>query len=997
MNSRAANSGGSAGPVPPPPPIEFFLVLPDGSCTPATSKTCKIVMKQARSEARKQAKIKRHEKAIELQMALEDRAAARRLLQELAEIERDRIRYAARFKVRVRPEKPGTLTSPVTKRLTLTPMKAPRTPSQRPASSWVIDDFGMRGIIWQQSYLGRKSPNFYRGAARDSWEYDVRDEAVLLDAAGEPIIISSMGDDWVEIGAAWQAMEDASTRKNAKIQIRAIAPFDSDMGQDEMVAALKHFCETILEPLGLPYSAVIHAPPVHGDERNFHPHLAFSLRPMRRVEAYCWDVADEVRGEFDGKDGVQMLRHLWAHSMSEAAEQARRNMRYTGLGYGARGLDLEAGTHLGEGRSAIVARGGHVWSHERNRIRNARNAARRAIRDADHKIAALTKVRDTALARMAAERGDASPGRKRVVAERPQVPVVRRVANVSVGPVLRYVPSVDAAPVRRIGVPEPSVAPRSVAMSTIASAAIPRQASRAVDRQPASSRVSAFEPLIGSVGLIASRPANIAPTALTASIRPPVELSPRRSATYKLDDPSNRNVSRLSSAAPAVLSAWQGVGRGPGLARAPSASVAARPAKRLQLAIRSEQRPDPILAQVEAMLLAIRQLIERQRQRARATSVRKDWQETNTEQHVAQAPMPAVAYPEPLAAPTPLSSAQPDMAGSVAQPPAVQAARWRAGRIAVQKNPSAPAPVLPSRKWFERNPGQTWSEQAANAEALDRRRLAHIERIDPYVVDLRDGSFDIAPAAMAATGVTSDWVQQFDVQQGLAMIRSRQQTLVSALAAEAERRPLAFVRHGARFWPRDLALAQLARLDRWSQDEGFQNDVHEIAQAVRTAHDRSDKERRAREVARPAASRVAPTKPFKPIADGFGGMRDTPPPVFRFEDVGVRAAAFDKATGHPSKSLLMLLRYCGEHPHNIAFAADGRLTGENVPKLIDPLIRMWRHDDRIQALVVETVSASRKAGRAVWPPQHAAAIRALLPAAEPRWTPPSDRDLSLSR
>ncbi len=371
-------------------------------------------MKQARSEARKQAKIKRHEKAVELQMALEDRAAARRLLAELAETERDRIRYAARFKVRVRPEKPDTRTSPVTKRLTVTAMKAPRTlgGDQRLASSWVVDDFGMRGIIWQQSYLGRRSPSFYRGAARDNWEYDVRDEAVLLDAAGEPIIISNMGEDWVEIGAAWQAMEDDSTRKNAKIQIRAIAPFDSDMGQGEMVAALRHFCETVLEPLGLSYSAVIHAPPEHGDERNFHPHLAFSLRPMRRVEAYSWDVADEVRGELDGKDGVQMLRHLWAHSMSEAAERAQRNMRYTSLGYGARGLDLEAGSHLGEGRSAIVARGGQVWAHERNRIRNARNAVRRAIRDADKKIAALSKVRDAAIAQMAAERSEAPPGRK---------------------------------------------------------------------------------------------------------------------------------------------------------------------------------------------------------------------------------------------------------------------------------------------------------------------------------------------------------------------------------------------------------------------------------------------------------------------------------------------------------------------------------------------------------------------------------------------------------
>lgn len=330
-------------------------------------------------------------------MALEDRAAAHRLMQELAEIERDRVRYAARFKVLVRPDKPQTRTSQVTKRRTVasavTKSSQPR--AQPAASSWVIDERGMRGVMWQQSYLGRKSASFYHGAARNHWEYEVRDEAVLLGADGQPIIISNMGEDWVEIGAAWQVMEDASVRKNAKIQIRAIAPFDADMSEGEMIFALRHFCETVLEPCGLPFSAVIHKPPEGGDNRNFHPHIAFSRRPMRRVEAYSWEVADEVRGELDGKDGVQMLRHLWAHSMSQAAEQARSNRRYTGLGYGARGLDLEAGEHLGDARAAMVKRGDLVWAHERNRIKRERNRQRLIMRDLDKKIAALTTLRDS--------------------------------------------------------------------------------------------------------------------------------------------------------------------------------------------------------------------------------------------------------------------------------------------------------------------------------------------------------------------------------------------------------------------------------------------------------------------------------------------------------------------------------------------------------------------------------------------------------------------------
>ncbi|WP_157085210.1 hypothetical protein, partial [Sphingomonas adhaesiva] len=72
MKSPVAISGGSADRTPPPPPVEFFVVLPDGSCIPSTPDACRIVMKQARSETRKQARLKRLEKAAELQCAMED-------------------------------------------------------------------------------------------------------------------------------------------------------------------------------------------------------------------------------------------------------------------------------------------------------------------------------------------------------------------------------------------------------------------------------------------------------------------------------------------------------------------------------------------------------------------------------------------------------------------------------------------------------------------------------------------------------------------------------------------------------------------------------------------------------------------------------------------------------------------------------------------------------------------------------------------------------------
>ena len=396
MNLRSANSGGPATSPPPPAAIELEILLPDGSCIPATRSNARRVFKQARSAMLKARKARRNEIAAELQQNLEDRRAARGLLNELAGYERDRRRMAAVLRAKVRPEVASQQTSSIQKRSI--PFRSSVVIVAKPGSSWVLDDRGMRGVAYHQSYLSRKSSSFYRGAASDRWLYDVRDEAVVRDADDNVIWFSNLGDDIDEIAAAWQAVEDATTRGNGKIQIHIIVPLDADASPGEQAAALRHFCEHVLKPLDLPYSAVMHHAPEGGDQRNVHGHILTNLRPIDRIAPYTWAFADEIRGELDGKNGVQMLRHLWAHSASEAAEQFSRDMRYTGLSYAARGLPLEAGEHLGEARAAMVARGEGVWAHERNRIKSARNAQRMILLDLDRKMAALTAVRDTLVA-----------------------------------------------------------------------------------------------------------------------------------------------------------------------------------------------------------------------------------------------------------------------------------------------------------------------------------------------------------------------------------------------------------------------------------------------------------------------------------------------------------------------------------------------------------------------------------------------------------------------
>ena len=943
MNLPAANSGGSASSAPPPPPISFFLVLPDGSCVPATAKTCRIVMKQARSEARQQARIKRLEKAAELQSALEDRAAARRLHQELAEMERDRIRYAARFRAVARPDMPETRTSSVRKRLTGSrmPSLGLRSGIVPQPSSWAVDDLGMRGVSWQQSYLGRKSASFYVGAAADHWDYLARDEAVLLGPDGEPVIVSDMGEDWVEIGVGWQAMEDASTRANAKIQMRAIVAFDADASPEEMRESLRHFCETILAPLGLPYSAVIHAPPEQGDQRNYHGHIAFSLRPMHRVAPYEWEIADEVCGELDGRDGVQMLRHLWAHSMSEAAERAQRNMRYTGLGYGARGLDLEAGEHLGEGRSAILVRGGHVWAHERNRIKNARNAARRAIRDADKKIAALTAVRDAALARIAREQAGARPATR---LHREPVPMpAQRLEAVAVRPA-RPVTSIVASPASAARITPIAVATYARALPPVAASAAARSLSATASastkpRRPTSLSKAVATPdpavTLGARGL-AIAPAE--PKTLPAGARQvpvaPVTLQPARTvrAAGTVTNPSPDIVG------PSPLMR-HGEVRTPVLLR----SRAGSPTPMIRLVTGAPPRPSamvprsnrvapikpPLAARapdrtmVDQLAVLLRRLAQALA-RARAANKRRDM-ERRRERQVGFADLPFITD-------LPLLEALPT--------------REQLKRAAVGA-PSAPA-----------------------LSREDRSRLDQLIGIDTYVADHESGTLELHPDALKAVGADERWNHQPAVQAELAKVRAGQQQLVADLVREAERRPLAFAKTGTRFWPRDFDPAGLARLDRWAADDGFQRDVFAIELAIGKAHAEHERARRQ------AAAEKATATPRR-IPDGFGGWRDTPAPAYHDPGPHARIAAFDARTGHPADQLLLLLKLASEHPRSIVVASDNRLMAvPPAPAMLAPLLHGWRYNERVAALVTQTVCASREAGRPTWPHEIAPAVRA---------------------
>lgn len=285
---------------------------------------------------------------------------------------------------------------------------------------------------------------------------------------------------------------------------------------------------------------------------------------------------------------------------------------------------------------------------------------------------------------------------------------------------------------------------------------------------------------------------------------------------------------------------------------------------------------------------------------------------------------------------------------------------------------------MPTLAMLEDHPLVPEAAILALRDAQDEARLEKLALIDAYVADFGGGEvLEIMDPAMKAIGVDDAWVSRPKIQRALALMRAQQQEVVSTLSAEAGRRPLEFAKTGTRFWPRDLEPDQLRRLDRWAYDPGFQRDVDPIETDVRKVHRARDEAQYRAFVAESKNRKVVHSNDGKQ-PDGFGGWRETPAPSHMHREVFPVVPPFDPVTGDPHPSLLKLLLYSARNPHSLAFADDGRLTLlPGGSKAITRLIQMWRQEDRVEALVVGTVKASRKEGKPMLPRRYEALIAAM--------------------
>lgn len=182
---------------------------------------------------------------------------------------------------------------------------------------------------------------------------------------------SNIGDDRNEVVAYHRALEAIEThdRANANVYISEIIALDATLTARQRRKVVRRICR-YFEERGLGYVAGIHEPDASGDQRNFHVHIIYSLRPVRRVASYDWEFAASKVSDINTPSGILARRKIVVGAINATLAAAGSGRRYTHLSNSARNLP-EPEPKLGQTA---------VW-------------LRRRISNGEAKLAALQRLR----------------------------------------------------------------------------------------------------------------------------------------------------------------------------------------------------------------------------------------------------------------------------------------------------------------------------------------------------------------------------------------------------------------------------------------------------------------------------------------------------------------------------------------------------------------------------------------------------------------------------
>ncbi|MCP9223140.1 MobA/MobL family protein [Erythrobacter sp. LQ02-29] len=160
---------------------------------------------------------------------------------------------------------------------------------------------------------------------------------------------SSVANDRNEMRTFWRALEavERHDRANANVYITEVIELPCEASPRLRRRMVKRIAQR-LERRGLAYVAAIHKPDRGGDQRNFHLHLMYSLRPSDRIAPYEWEFGISKVGDINTKDGIRERRRCVVRDINATLHAAHLGKRYTALSNGARGLEPSMQTKVGQ-------------------------------------------------------------------------------------------------------------------------------------------------------------------------------------------------------------------------------------------------------------------------------------------------------------------------------------------------------------------------------------------------------------------------------------------------------------------------------------------------------------------------------------------------------------------------------------------------------------------------------------------------------------------------
>jgi hypothetical protein len=193
--------------------------------------------------------------------------------------------------------------------------------------------FTSRGIGERRLNKGRV---YRRGEIVKHVRYILRAAARELSQGG---VVSNVSLDPDELAGVFAALEELEhqDRANSNVYMSLVISLPHELSPEERERVLGEICESFAEH-GLPYVGVLHAPDPDGDQRNFHAHIMFSLRPIEVDGPGRYAFAAEKYSDLNDESFIKPFRMRVAEILNAAMAREGNERRFTGLSDADRGL-----------------------------------------------------------------------------------------------------------------------------------------------------------------------------------------------------------------------------------------------------------------------------------------------------------------------------------------------------------------------------------------------------------------------------------------------------------------------------------------------------------------------------------------------------------------------------------------------------------------------------------------------------------------------------------